>query len=204
METKKQLSLECKNRISLWMLMLEKTCSYLVIWENIWNNASNYSHELDGLYYAGRPHRFKSEFAIEQGLLEAAVIWFCNIFGNGKSGTGISDNYADDVKNVRKEMMEYTSQKLGYSNVEDFKSFVDKVKEVRHQLIAHYDGSKADYKLPDLNLVDQEGNIVEVTAQDSSRPAMQEMKAPCVNLEFEEKKKIKESAICMLEYLYTI
>lgn len=116
MGIEEKLSLECRNRISIWSSMLQKASNYLVIWENIWDNVSSIPPGLDCWYeIEGRTFRFQSSLTIAEGMLEAAVIWFCNIFANGKEGTGIANNYDEDIKIVRKEMLEYTSKNLDIS-----------------------------------------------------------------------------------------
>lgn len=202
MGTKNTLSLGCKNRIHVWMQLLEKTCSYLIVWEKIWNNISNVPYEFDCLYCTSKEQRrFRSEYIIEQSLLESAVIAFCNVFTAGKAGTGVADNYDNDIISTRRNMLDYASKNLGYPNANDFDSFINKVKAVRHQLLAHYDGSKADYHLPDLDLIDNEGNRNGNFTQNPLQPIIQMQKLPVVDLEFDEKKKLREVSLYMLEYL---
>ena len=90
---------------------------------------------------------FRTVIAVEaqQGLREAAVIGFRQVFGKGDPGPGIAGNHDPDIKQIRERMEGHAVTALGLPQAE-YDRIMSTVKNQRDERIAHYDGSKAKYE----------------------------------------------------------
>ncbi len=139
---KKLLSKEEQSRACVWVSVLHKTCEYLVVCEKAYNNLKEAKSDF---YCVGdRKVTYFEPWTIEKGLSEAALIGLISVLhGSGKSGEGIASD--KDLENIRQEMIVCGSKKLGYNDVSEFNEYINSLRVIRDKLVAHYDGTYADY-----------------------------------------------------------
>lgn len=178
--TQLNLSKETKNRIFLWHHMIHKAYNYLIVDNTIELSESDYldtSYDIDI-----KTHRITSKDCIKDALKESAIIWFCNIFTTGNDGVGIADNKKNvEISDFREKMKDYVVSKLSWERSK-LDVFIKKVKDNRNKLIAHYDGSFANYQ--------------------EIAPGQEQMKAPVVTLDYCEIQELREILKYMSEFIY--
>ena len=198
MTTHIKLTKEEKIRVSIWLSVLFKVNNYCAVCEEQKEKIQNPITEKDVGYYLihGNRTTYLTPFVIEKGLLEAAIIGLSSIFSRiGFEGLGIAKNDCTNVIMVKKELIERTATKLGYMTSDDLDSYIKRVVAIRNQLVAHYDGSMADYCEEYFDKsADQE-------YKDNNPPEIIKMKAPYANFSDEEITELKEISIRMHEAL---
>lgn len=193
-----KLTKEEKTRVSIWLSVLFKVNNYCAVCEEQKDKIPSPLTEKDWGYYMihGSRSTYLAPLVIEKGLLEAAIIGLSSIFSRiGFEGIGIAKNDCENVIMVKKELIERTATKLGYMTTDDLDLYIKRVVAIRNQLIAHYDGSTADYSEEYFDKsADQE-------YKNKTPPEITKMKAPFANFSREEITELKEITICMHEAL---
>lgn len=126
-------------------------------------------------------------FVIVKGLSEAALIGLCSVlFGSGYKGKGIAGD--KKLQKVRDEIIKRTASKLEYDE-NAFREYIKNLKKIRDKIVAHYDGSKADYSEEMINQYDTNGNLI------GKVPAISTMKMPSAHFSTDEIRMMKKTAI---------
>jgi hypothetical protein len=73
------------------------------------------------------------------------VIHFCSIFSSGQGGDDMARNTDNQVQKLRKDLIDKSLVKLGWTNTE-YDKLYGKIKAQRDGLLAHYSGILGDYK----------------------------------------------------------
>ncbi|MPN51815.1 hypothetical protein SDC9_199464 [bioreactor metagenome] len=136
-----------------------------------------------------------ASFVIQKGLREAAVVGFSSIFNSGDAGEGVARNRKNEnVDLAREEIVKLTSHKLGCKEPDDLIEYIEEINALRNEVVAHYDGSKADYSEDNYcDLYDKEGNFVE------RYPTIIRTRMPSLCKLQVDIKRLKETSICLLE-----
>jgi hypothetical protein len=139
-----------KKRIDLWYIIAIQSYQFMLADEYLWElfvqdikkeNVFSQKYIIDNT-----ERHFNVLLSAIEGLHTAVVIMFWQIFDEKSyGGHGISSNAEDYLKNVRKELDNYLIKQLDWDE-NKYKKFKDKLKNIRHKLVAHYDGSFADYQ----------------------------------------------------------
>lgn len=138
------LTPELFNRVSIWEEALGKAYNYLLSIDEL----KNFSYQEEGyvIYQMGeRKTIFHKGITINQALLEAAVVNFISIFSSGYSGNMIAGQKDPEIINLQNKLVEISISQLKWTRNE-FDEFLEKVKNPRDKLLAHYDGDAGDYK----------------------------------------------------------
>lgn len=192
------LTKEERNRVDIWSDVLSKVNNYCAVCAEQKDNIPVSSKEEDWEYYNIRGHKsyYTAPFIIKMGLIEAAIIGLGSIFNrSGCEGVGIAANYYENILKVKKELIERTAKKLGYMTDDELDSYIKRIVGLRNQLIAHYDGSTADYCE---EYFDKTANY-EYSVD--KPPEIIKMKAPFVCFSSEEIIQLNKITICMHEAL---
>lgn len=197
METSIVLSKEEKNRVCIWLTVLFKVNNYCAVCEEQESKKPHPHKEEDwGFYFFhGRPCYYSSPNIIIEGLTEAAIIGLSSIFNYGDSGEGIAKNDCISLKLIRKEMLKRTAIKLGHDDISKIEAYIRNIVALRNQLIAHYDGSAADYSEDYFYKYDEQGSIIE------KEPGITKMKVPGTRFSQDEIIELKDITIKMHEAL---
>ena len=198
MTNKIELTKEEKNRVTIWLSVLFKVNEYCAVCEEQKDKIPNPITDEDWGYYMihGNPSSYLAPLVIENGLLEAAIIGLSSIFNRiGYEGVGIAKNDCENVKKVKEELIEQTANKLGYMTFVELEAYLKNLCTIRNQLIAHYDGSAADYSEEYLDKsTNNESSVGQI-------PEIIKMKAPLVKFSSDEITKLKDITIRMHEAL---
>ena len=193
-----KLTKEEKNRVSVWLSVLGKVNRYCAVCAEQRGKLSVPPKGEDWGYYLihGNRSSYLAPLVIEKGLLEAAIIGLSSIFSRiGYEGEGIANNHCENVQLVKKELIERTAMKLRCMTSDELESYMKRVVAIRNELVAHYDGSKADYSE---GYFDKSANR-ETSADES--PEIITMKIPSAIFSSEEIQRLKEICIRMQEAL---
>ena len=142
----KELSNDCSNRIGIWYESLTKVYSYLMVEKHIKINYPNTN--IDCKYSInGMDAGSNVSSTARDALIESAIILFCQIYSQGKKCNGIAKNRGNpEVDGFRKSLENFTIQKLNWSNNE-YSNFKKSICDMRNQFFAHYDASRANYRV---------------------------------------------------------
>jgi len=140
------LSIDCINRIWLWYEALTTTYSYLMVEKHIEVNYPKTN--IDCKYSMNGMNGGANVNSIARNaLIESAIILFCQIYSRGKKCDGIAQNRGNqEVDEFRDSLENFTIRKLDWS-IEEYSNFVKYIHDMRNQFFAHYDASKANYKV---------------------------------------------------------
>lgn len=200
MDPRISLSKEEKNRVCVWLSVLADVNSCCAVCEEQKNKMPVLPKEEDwGYYYLhGRPSSYLSPIVIEDGLLFAAIIKVSSMFNTGNSGVGIASNNCLNVKLVRDELLKRTANNLGYFSADELEAYIKRLVSLRNQLLAHYDGSEADYSEELEDVYGINGELIE------RRPFIMRMKSSHIRFSNEEIAELKNITIKMHEALIDI
>jgi len=190
------LSKEERNRIGIWSFVMSKVNNYCAVCKNqdLSLLGTDFERDLGCYYLQGKKNHYSIQISIRWGLLEAAVIGFSSIFKFGDQGEGIAKNNSEKVILIKREMIKRTAIKLGYTQ-QKLKEYIDKIVKIRDRLIAHYDGSIAEYKEVYLDKSESQDSLL------GSSPEIKKYMAPIVTFTNEEIGEFYEIAIAMHETL---
>lgn len=191
------LTNEEKNRICIWLSVLHKVNDYCAVCEEQQSKLTKVIENQDwGTYYVGgRSCSYLYPHVIEKGLLEAAIVGLGSIFNSGDGGVGIAKNKSNGLEWIKDELIRRTALKLGYANPTCLYDYIQKFREYRDQIIAHYDGSKAEYEEDFFDVHDSDGNIV------GKEPGIIKMRMPSISFSHEKIIELKEIALKIHESL---
>lgn len=142
----KDLSNDCRNRIWVWYEALTKAYSYIAVEKYI---EVNYPKTNIDCKYSinGMDAGANVNSTARNALVESAIILFCQIYSRGKKCNGIAQNRGNqEVDKIRESLETFTIQKLNWSNIE-YSNFKEYICDMRNQFFAHYDASKANYRV---------------------------------------------------------
>jgi hypothetical protein len=150
MINKSQISKEIINRINIWHIVARQSYEFMLASEYFWQLLVQDKNNIYSQKYIinNTERHFNIIFSALEGLHTAAIILFWQIFDEGKGdsgGPGISNNKNKYLKNLRKELDDCLIKQLNWDE-NKYKSFKNKIKNIRHKLVAHYDGSFANYQ----------------------------------------------------------
>lgn len=147
---------------SLRSALSENSLNRIRSWENSLQDALKYLHLRD---YFVRLQEEEISYAIgnqkqfinvghnaQQGLIEAALIAFYQVFASGHAGVGFASNLDEEIRSVRERMKAYVLEQLSWTN-NKYSDIFNKLKRTRHSLTAHYDGEAANFSRPSPALV---------------------------------------------------
>jgi len=150
MINKSQIPKEILNRINIWYILAKQSYEFMLASEYFWQLlVQDKSNIYFKKYTINNTERhFNIIFSALEGLHTAAIILFWQIFDEGKGSRGspgISNNKNKYLKNLRKDLDNYLIKQLNWDE-NKYENFKDRLKNIRHKLIAHYDGSFANYQ----------------------------------------------------------
>ena len=133
-------------RLISWQTVLSKALGYIGIGNYLCKQNPS---EVATVEAAGRSHKTFFALEAEQGLHLAAVVLFRQVFSNGRGSpaSGIANNYDDEIERIRERMEQHTVTALALPQA-DYDSLMANVASQRNELLAHYDGDKADFRRP--------------------------------------------------------
>lgn len=131
------------RRLLNWEHALNRAARNLAIAQHLSNHGAKDWETIEA--FDGKSFRTVVAVEAQQGLREAAIIGFLQVFGWGKGSPEIAKNDDGDIETIRKEMVQYTLTTLGLADV-DFQRIMEEIKKQRDERIAHYDGNKAEYE----------------------------------------------------------
>jgi hypothetical protein len=139
------LSKEAFNRVLIWEEALDSAYMYLVIGTHIREKKELFP---DMLHYSSAGFVASADLSsnIWNGLTEAAVVLFRQVFSSGDGGIGISNNQTDpEIVKLRGEMKTFVCEHLNWTT-NDYESVFRLVRDRRNEQVAHYDGKAANYQ----------------------------------------------------------
>ncbi len=183
MASKRTVAPKTVNRVILWQSVLKTAYEAMLADEVIWKILANLdniqSDEYNKRYDTGLVKGAIYVPAAAHGALQGeAVVLFGQVFTSGSAGPGIADNNWPEVVTLRTEMEAYVKNILGWDDAK-YKSAFDAIMDRRHQLLAHYDGSKAEY--------------------DEPAPGVQRMRSPRINFPFDQ---VRKDVIALIRVMY--
>ncbi len=140
-----ELTEEIRNRLRVWSFALHRSYSYIMTEEYMnknkdeINNDLNYSVSIDDCYT-------HVSYAACGALIESAIVLFYQVFTTGSEGPGIAGNRGNSVIDQIRELIISSSLSILKWSQEEFDEFMKQIRDMRNQVIAHYDGSKAGYE----------------------------------------------------------
>jgi hypothetical protein len=143
-ETNSKYSVECENRILSWLEALQKAYSNIKVKEYIESKPESTDNSCNFIL-TNRPHFADASYTAADALINYAIILTWHVFASGYEGEGIAKNTGDaEVDNFRKNMNDYVKAELNWSD-KYFLEFTAIVGGNRNELVAHYDGNKANF-----------------------------------------------------------
>ena len=148
------------NSPSLKSELSENVINRIFSWENSLQDALKYLHL--GEYFIGLENADSTQISYDigsqkchiniahntkQGLIEAALIAFHQVFASGRDGPGFASNFDQEIRSVRERMKAYVLEQLLWTK-EKYDNTLNTLKETRDSLTAHYDGSAANFSQP--------------------------------------------------------
>lgn len=142
-EAQPALPKEYHNRLKVWYLALWNAHRNLVVERHFRVNrlmSDEYcSYSSDGLSFSALVGP-----VAQKALIDSAIVLLCQVYSTGSDGPGFASNRDPEVQRIRSEMGERVQSRMRLTKNE-FDQFLDRIRKIRNQLVAHYDGCAADY-----------------------------------------------------------
>lgn len=138
---------EVRNRLGIWRLLIKETYESLLVAEELWQMIKKddaYQEYSRPYVIAEKNRHYNFCVTAQTAIFTQVVIFFGNIYGPGEGGVGFSKNANEQCKLFKKEMESFVLLELKMSDTE-FQTLKNKMIDRRHQQVAHFDGSKAEY-----------------------------------------------------------
>lgn len=139
----RELTQEVIHRVMTWQIVLQHAKAYLAVAEHL--TATSAVEWLSIEFYSGSTTKTVVGFTAQNGLHEAAIVNFRQVYTAGRAGPGFASNHESEVKRIRAEMERYVCLHLNVPLAE-LEKLLRETKEQRDEGIAHYDGGKAEFR----------------------------------------------------------